>query len=228
MVHSIALICTGRSAKPAPECRQQRSRMKGDLHVVQRIQKRDRRLSKVSNTLLKKLSKTSRNKALTYSTVRPHCYSSSDFARSCEMIIHQNTLASRRRLLRAKQSGRRVLNVCDISHDDDVIALIVSERSDCGVEKIATTATKTAGSLQSVSEARVCLFGDSSSDYTLQKLHLDDGQQLFYVSRADRESSEYDSPWALGLDKLTFKLARRKVARMLGVRLSEDDGVDDS
>jgi hypothetical protein len=198
--------------------------MKGDLQVLLRIEKRDRRLERHNKILKTRLSKTRRNRSKSYKTVHAHCYSPTDFAKVSEIKVHQNTLASRRRLLRGKVGGKRAFNVSELVDElEEVSALVVSSRGDCGPEQIAATATKTELANHTLSDARVCLFSDDTHNHMLHKLHLEDGQQIFYVVQVDVNESDHACPWSLGLDSHTYCRIRYQAAKMQGLELLIQD-----
>jgi hypothetical protein len=198
--------------------------MRGDLQVLSRIEKRDRRLDRSGRSLGRRLSKTARNRSRGYSTVRAQCYSPSDFANCCEITAHKNTLATRRRLLREKAGGKRAFNVAELVDElEDVLAVIVSVRDVGGPEHIAEAATTKECSVQTISHAGVCLFSNDTERYILKKLHLEDGQQLFYVVKSDALDDSHECPWALGLDRRTYDRIKTQASKMHGLKLLESD-----
>eukprot|EP00966_Prymnesium_polylepis_P331688 7387261-Prymnesium_polylepis.2 len=161
---------------------------------------------------------------MSYSTVNAHCYSPSDFANYCEITAHKNTLATRRRLIREKAGRKRAFNVAELVDElEDVLAVIVSVRDVGDPEHIAEAATKKQCSVQTISDASVCLFFNDTERYLLQKLHLEDGQQLFYVVKSNSLHDSHECPWALGLDRRTYDRIRTQAAKMHGLELLEPD-----
>ena len=206
--------------------------MKGDTTVVERLERESRRSDRASRLIRKKLDKSKRNqkKQRTVPWAILPCWTGNFFADSSSFPRLSATITSRRRLLRIKDGRAHAFYVGElVSGFEEVAALIVAcanQKSDS--QRIADTCLKEAGTKCVVSEALVHLFecdidvdigGNLYKHACIQKLHLQDGQTLFWVVGSN--TIPEGCPWELGLDSYCYKRFQIEAARLLSVRLPE-------
>lgn len=196
------------------------AQMKGDVNVLKRIDRRDRRAEKAARGIKKKLLKTKRyTKAQKIVTVVLPNLPSNHFSKNCELVQHPNIFCSKRRLLRSKVDGKREFNLSEIVEDfEEPVALVVSSRVAGDAGRVSVVASKSDSALVKISDARVHLFDTPDQTFELRKIHLQDGQYIFYVckSEADDTSECFQAPWALGLDRRLYETVQKRAAFMEG------------
>ena len=195
--------------------------MKGDVKVLQRIDRRDRRYEKAARGMKKRLMKTKRH-ARAETLVKaffPHM-PSNQFSKNCELTQHPKIFASKRRLLRSKVEGKREFNISEVVEDfEHPVALLVSSRVGGGAYRVARVAGKSDSQFAKISDAQVHMFDTPDQIFALRKIHLQDGQYIFYVCKYV-QAAGYDSfnaPWELGLDGLLYETLRKRAAFMEGL-----------
>lgn len=226
-------IDTQLRARPAMDLAQTAiEEMKGDTNVVERLERESFRSDRASRLIRKKLDKSKRNqkKQRTVPVAILPSWSSNFFADSSSFPSLSATITSRRRLLRVKDGIQQAFYVGElVSGFEEVAALVVvcaTEKSDS--QRIADTCLKEDGTKFVVSDAVVHLFecdidveicGETYKHVCIQKLHLQDGQTLFWV--VGRKDVPRSCPWELGLDSYCYKKFQAEAAKLLAVRITE-------
>ena len=211
--------------------------VQGDIHVLTRIAKADRRASKAACKLKRKLDRSKRNRKHRDEIVqgKPAPVLPIGFASSSHIIAHGQLPRVRDRLLNATgEDTRRLFYVSDIvSGFEDVVALIVSCRSKrAHVGALCDTISGVNSSTHQVSESGVLLFttdhdiamGDRKGrNVVVYKVHASNGMFVFYATVLDETVAPHaprtSPPWGLGLDKPTFRRIQSEVAKMTSVDL---------
>jgi len=212
--------------------------MRGDVGVLKRIEKADRRADKASKRLIKKLARSSIG-APPCTTVRATTFLPSSFAPTLAKpnCGHASGLVRVQRQIESARdsSGNRAFLVCELlaTEDEEPEALLVIERSALADTKLLerALASKEAASRHlplRVSHAQTKLLhcddeslqvGTRATDCVyLSRLRIGEGGLIFYGRDSARGSSTL-APRALGLDAKTFQCAQRLAARLLGARL---------
>ena len=204
--------------------------MKGDTTVVERLERESFRSDRASRLIRKKLDKSKRNqkKQRTVPSAILPSWTSNFFAESSSFPRLSATITSRRRLLRIKDGTKHAFYVGElVSGFEEVAALVVAcanEKSDS--QRVADTCLKEGGTKCVVSDALVHLFecdidvnigGKPYKHACIQKLHLQDGQTLFWVVGSNSLPSS--CAWELGLDSYCYKKFQAEAAKLLSVRL---------
>lgn len=209
--------------------------MRGDTAVLKRLERESLRFDRASLLIKKKLDKSKKNKQKqrTVPTAALPSWKSNFFADSSSFPHLSATITSRRRLLRIKDASKHAFYVGElISGFEEVAAIVVAcanEKSDS--QRIADTCLKEGGTKCVVSDAIVHLFecdigvdigGSTYKHACIQKLHLQDGQTLFWVVGSN--TLPRSCPWELGLDSYCYRAFQTTAARLLSVRIPEQDG----
>lgn len=213
--------------------------VQGDVGILDRIRKADRRADRASQRLIKKLARTKRNKRLAqHVTVESPPFHGLSFANALDPIFKQDVVAAKRRLAKARdENGHRAFYVdelCCGSDDESVGMLVVMARSALASPSHACIAvTKDTRSQMKQSRGRVCILkqtgsvplefaGTIGNCVTLRMIHADAIPTLLYASVHDSGDSSVrsqDQPRSLGLDRDTTDRLQSVVSRMLGARL---------
>jgi len=206
--------------------------MKGDVHVLRRIQQQDKKAEKASRLLIKKLSRKRRNQHKHSMLKSPHIHTLS-FASEANFVKHNEMSVVLRRLVKARDDNdKRAFYVDELGCDmDEPLTLLVAPRSKDACEHlVAKRATKNNLSMAKCSSYKVCMLeactgsniqlgNNSSSQVIVQKLHMDNGVTLFYAYTPNTRVHDASPPWSLGLDRATFTQIQSKLVRMLGAEL---------
>lgn len=207
--------------------------VRGDVHVLKRIEKSDRRAERVSRILIRKLSRKKKNQRSHIVTKSPILHPLS-FASETNFLRHDKMVVAQRRLVKARDhNGRRAFYVEEIGVDDEEpLTLLVAPKSEGSCEDlVAKMATKDDSSQARSSESFVCLLESDgaislgkkqSTSVHLKKLHIDNGITLFYAYTKPHNETKPSPPWTLGLDKQTFLELQLKLTRILGSRMATD------
>lgn len=211
--------------------------VQGDVGVLKRIEKADRRASKAACKIKRKLDRSKKNRKHRGSIVQgtPAPVLPIGFTSSSHIIAHGQLPRVRDRLLLATgEDERRLFYVSDIVINfEDIVALIVSCRSrQAHVGALCDVISGVKSSTHNVSESGVLLFttnddiemGDRTGrNVVVYKVHADNGMFVFYATVIDEtmapHATRVSPPWGLGLDKPTFKRIQSEVARMTSVDL---------
>ena len=208
---------------------------KGDVHVLKRIDKADRRADKATKRLMRALAKTNRNnrKKVVPVAVTLPTWPALSFTDDTHMIPHADLKAVSRRLKRKKDGKRRIFSTGEVLEGfERVIRLIVVPRHPCAnVQTLAAVAAKDDGAAFKISPNRVLLFytqnednriltGQSSSTHVfLRKVVLRDEHVVFFASAEDT-IGDCAPPRVMQLDKESYGRIQRSVAGMVGAQIS--------
>ena len=214
----------------------------GDVHVLNRLEKADRRADRAARRLIRKLSHTKRNKkAANYPRVTSPHFHATSFASATNLIYHESMVIAKRRLNKARDTnGNRAFYVdelaCDLDQDEP-LGLVVMPRSETASPAlVGSCITKDINAQTSVSTNSVTVLlplgttvlqnvGErvAGNSVALCKLHVSNGVTLFYayVQNTSPTSQPSSDPWCLGLDRKTTKCIQGIVARMLGAKFEE-------
>ena len=210
--------------------------MKGDVSVLDRIEKRDNRHARLTNSLKRRLDRRNRGLKLeqlpviaTGPTLVPVSYSE-----NCNIVAHENLDTARQKLLLARGSaGKRTFLISDVVDGfEDVMALIVGFRRrddmDMDMDLLCECLGGSRGS-QRLSQSNVLLMrteadlpevGGASRNIVVYKMHVDNGMFVFYVSMAD-DNVAASQPFSLGLDRSTYTRIQTETARMFSISLEQ-------
>tara|TARA_B110001450_G_scaffold161085_1_gene150168 strand:- start:1611 stop:2237 length:627 start_codon:yes stop_codon:yes gene_type:complete len=205
----------------------------GDIHILKKIEKADRRANKAAKRVAAALAKTSRNKRKsTPIAVMQPTWPALSFADEAHIITNPNMKAVSRRLRRKKVGKHRVFSVGEVLEGLETVAcLLVVPRQVCAtIQELADSACKEEGAEFAVSESRVLLFhtrsssekvttgGIESTHIFLRKVTLRGAHPVFYAC-AENLQGECSPPRALHLDKEAYGRIQRSVAGMVGVHI---------
>lgn len=206
---------------------------KGDVHVLKRIDKADRRADKATKRLMNALARTKRNKrkAAPTAVTRP-TWPVLSFAEDTHIIPHPNLQAVSRRLKRKKVDKRRIFSMGEILEGfETVVRLLVVPKLPCATtQTLAAVAAKDEAVTYAISPERVLLFytrskedsiltGPSSSTHVfLRKVILGGDHAVFYASAEEMRGS-MQPPRAFNLDKEVYGRIQRSVAAMVGAQM---------
>lgn len=203
----------------------------GDVHVLKRIEKQDRRAEKVSQLLIRKLSRKKRNKRLSRLIVQsPKVYPLS-FASATNFVLNEETVVAQRRLVKARdEDGKRAFYVGEIGccEEGAMALLVVPKSKGASAELLCERVLKIKPNNVKMSSQCVCVIqacesyklyihGHTTTRALLRKLHIENGVSVFYV--APCTNTPDSPPWCLGLDKKTYTEIQWKLAKLLGAKL---------
>jgi len=206
---------------------------KGDVHVLERLEKEDRRKEKAARKLIKKLSR--RRAGDSHAVVKSPQFHSMSFASATTLICHDDTIEAQRRLFKARDTeDRRAFFVGEISRAfDEPTCLVLAPRTpDATPELVGRAVTKDTNSRYKASTAAVyvlqqhgkeplTLGGKTGDSVCVRKLHLHNGLTVFYADLVSEGSPAPSPPYALGLDRKTLKDIQSLLARLMGFQLQE-------
>lgn len=212
---------------------------KGDIHVLDRLEKSDRRADRAARCLIRKLARTKRNgKGANHPVVTSPSFHAMSFASETNLIFHEDMLLAKRRLSKARDSEDHrafyVDELCGGGLDpDEPGGLVVMPRSkEADHNLVAECITKNTRTLTKTSKDSITLLRATdnttiqSADVTgnrvvVCKLHMNNGMTLFYawVPRGADSSLSHAEPWRLGLDRKTTTSMQTVVARLIGAKL---------
>ena len=212
---------------------------KGDIHVLDRLEKSDRRADRAARCLIRKLARTKRNsKVANHPVVTSPSFDVMAFARETNLIFHDDMLLAKRRLSKARDmDGNRAFYVDELCggglDPDEPGGLVVMPRSkkadhnlvgEC-ITKNTRTLTKTSNDsvalLQAKGSTTIQSAGVMGDRLVVCKLHVNNGMTLFYarVLEGTDSSLSHTEPWRLGLDRKTIASMQTVVARLIGAKL---------
>lgn len=200
---------------------------------MDRIEKRDRRRERASSKISKALEKKKRAPVRGTQSVRECSLPPMAFSPQSDIISHQNTAASMRRIYRKKVGKKHVFYVGEILQGfEEVAALIVApaeQTASPGVLAETMSSFSRDRSIKfTVSEARVPLLESAGptpietglhrgSRVYVRKIHFEDGQFVFYLTAEDAVDGA--APWALGIDAAIYKRLQTTACSMFGLRI---------
>jgi hypothetical protein len=203
----------------------------GDVNVLLRLEKQDRRADRASQKLIKKLAKTRKNRAAPHiELVTPFNMSMNNFSTQPRLVTHRNTNCVQRRASRARGSDeKRAFFVAEalLGKDDDGVVVVVPRTQYGTLDFLAATISKQENPEYSVSSLSVVIL-QSDTPLTLgpntgrfvcvRKLCLGKDQIVFYASCIDTATST--PPRTIGVDAKIYGKLQSTVARLAGWKLS--------
>lgn len=192
----------------------------GDVHVLARIEKLDRRAAKAARHIQKKL-------AIRYRQIGPKnelAFSLVDrgslkFTTRVQLKETDVAHAFLRRLARVKAAdGKRAFYVDELcGHDDAPLAPVaICKEAGGGLTLACDAVRKGEDAAARVSKSTPLLKGqDGEQSATLRRIDLKGGT-FFLVERGESQGAQ---PALLGLDSRMFEQAQKRAMRMLGARL---------
>lgn len=207
---------------------------RGDVHVLKRIDKQDRRSDRVTRKLMRKLGRTRRNqKAASYPVLCSPSFNSMSFASATNLIFREEMVVAKKRLMRARDSdGKRAFYVAEVFEvDDEPLNLLVIPRTSNATPRLCGQAvTKDPESNPRVSASTVTLLETSNAasfeiagtptlKLLVQKVHIQNGLSIFYGTSQELPTQTRADPWSLGLDSKTTIELQRVAAGLLGAQL---------
>lgn len=206
----------------------------GDVNVLKRIDKADRRADKATKRLVAALAKTSRNKKkrMPIAVMQP-TWPALSFAQNTHIIPHSDMRTASRRLHRKKASKHRVFSVGEVLEGfETVVRLLVVPKQDCATaQMLSDVVCKEDGTSFQISTNRVLLFctqssseniktgGAESTHVFLRKVTLRGEHSVFYASAEDPMGGG-SPPMVFHLDKDVYGRIQRSVAGMVGAQMS--------
>ena len=201
--------------------------MRGDVHVVERLEREDRRKNRAARKLIKKLYGRGRSE---HAVVRSPQFSSSAFASDTTLICHQDTIQAQRRLFKARDADdKRAFFVGEVSREfDEPTCLVVAPRTAHATPQLAgCVVTKDTGARSKTSSVTVCVLEQSGrvglslanktgDAVNVRKLHIQNGLTVFYADVMAHNAVTLSPPYTLGLDRKTFTDIQRLIARLAG------------
>lgn len=204
--------------------------MRGDTAALARLERESRRSDRSSRLIKKRLDKSKINQKRQGSVPLAAIpfFKSDCFSDSSSFSLTAATITSRRRLLRIQDGGKHAFYVGEIvSLFEEVAALIVAcAHAKSDAQRISDTCMKEAGTRCVASDATVHLFGcdvdvniggEMYKHVCIKKLHLQDGQTLFWI--VGKNEPPLNCPWELGLDGHCYRNIQSQAARLLSVRM---------
>ena len=202
----------------------------GDVDVLKRIERQDRRAEKASQLLIKKLSRKKRNQRLSTAIVEAPTLPPMAFASATNFVMHEDTVVAQRRLVKARdEDGKRAFYVGEIgSSEDGAMALLVVPKSkganaDLLCERVLKrrpTNVKVSSQcvcvIQSCGNEKLFIHNETTTRALLRKVHIENGVSVFYVTPCANTNDS--PPWSLGLDKKTYTELQWKLSRLLGAK----------
>ena len=211
---------------------------RGDVHVLDRLEKADRRADRAARRLMRKLARTKRNrKAASHPTVTSPFFDATSFASATNLIANGDVLVAKRRLAKARDTGGHrafyVDELCGGLDPEQPCGLVVMPRSQDAdpdlVGKCITqdchTRTKTSTDfvtiLHAADRTTIQSAGVTGNQVAVCKVHVDNGMTLFYAHllQSTDVAPLHANPWRLGLDRETTTCIQTIVARLLGAKL---------
>ena len=211
---------------------------RGDVHVLDRLEKSDRRADRATRLLIRKLGRTKRNrKTASHPTVTSPSFHATSFASETNLIYDEGVLAAKRRLIKARDShGHRAFYVDELAgylDAEEPRGLVVVPRSQLAAPEWvgkcitkddharSTTSADSVILLHATDNTTIYCAGVTGNKVNVCKLHVSNGMTLFYARvMHDTDASLHScNPWRLGLDKKTTVSMQHVVARLLGAKL---------
>lgn len=208
---------------------------KGDVHVLKRIDKADRRADKATKRLMLALAKTSRNnrKKVVPVAVTLPTWPALSFTDDTHIIPHADLNAVSRRLKRKKDGKRRIFSTGEVLEGfETVTRLIVVPKQPCAtVQTLAAVAAKDDGATFKISPNRVLLFytrnednriitGQSRSTHVFLRKVVLRGEHVVFYASAEDPSGDCAPPRVMNLDSESYGRIQRSVAGMVGAQMS--------
>ena len=204
----------------------------GDIDVLKRINKQDKRADRAARILIKKLSSKQRNKKLPYAIARRPTLPLLAFASETNFAAHEDVVVAQRRLVRARdENGKRAFYVCELGSTEDGAAtlLVVPKSRGASTQllceqilKRKPTRVKTSDCcvriLESCGPQDLHINGAYATQIFLTKVHVENGITVFYALHCQNAADS--PPWSLGLNKATYTEIQSKVAKLLGAKLT--------
>jgi hypothetical protein len=204
---------------------------KGDVHVLDRLEKEDRRKEKAARKLIKKLSR--RRGGASHAVVKSPQFHSMSFASATSLICHDETIQAQRRLFKARDAeDKRAFFVGEISRafDEPTCLVLAPRTTDASPDLVGRAATKDTNAQSKPSTAAVCVLeqhgdqplkvgGKTGAAVYVRKLHLHNGLTVFYADLLPEGQPALSPPYALGLDRKTLADLQNLLARLLGFEL---------
>lgn len=214
--------------------------MRGDVGVLKRLDRKQRRADRSSVRLARKLARTMRNKRRAlFPTVHVPSATSAVFASVCDCGKSAAIKAVLRRCMRAKSDGVRCfvgsMWMDGLEQAGGVLVMPkVAEASPTALFRIASKGSLDAtGDVSSrLSQSRVLLCTAAASSVPIdtggskgralfvRRLDMPNGCAAFYATAEDEEQSGA-SPRALGLDMPTYLKLQETAVRLLGAQRVE-------
>lgn len=203
----------------------------GDVDVLERIERRDRRTNRYTRKLIRKLAKTKRNikASSNYQVCTRSVFHSIAFTGHVGNGHNNETI--RRRLLRARNAeGSRMFYVGDASETlDGPSVLVVAARTQVSSERaIARAVHKESTALPTSISAPVCLLmartnetlalaGSEGVAISIRSVFLKQYGRVLYAECS--ACIPVGQPRVLGVDKSTFAALQVAVSRMIGAKI---------
>lgn len=207
---------------------------KGDVHVLARMDRQDKRAERITRKLIRKLARTRRNqRAADYAVLTPPAFHSMSFASATNLIPNDQTVVAKRRLVKSKdEDGKRAFYVGEIFEvDDEPLSLLVIPRTLSSTpdmcaraitkdsQAVARVSSCTVTLLESSGERNLQVAGHPTRTLLVQKVHVPNGLTLFYAGHETLATQTRSEPWSLGLDSRTTKELQKVAAGLLGAQL---------
>ena len=188
---------------------------KGDVNVLKRLDKQDKRADRAARRLIRKLEKRKRSKP--HAIVEPPEFPPGAFASEANFVTNDETAVAQRRLAKARDAeGHRAFCLVVVPRSSlaspDLLCERVLKREPQSVKLSAHAVC----ALQTRDGHELSLGGRAATRVAVRKVHIENGLTVFYVIPHDSATAP---PYTLGLDRRTYNGMQAKLARLLGAEL---------
>lgn len=215
--------------------------MRGDVNVLRRLARSERRAAHSARLIAKKLAKTSRNRRRAlFPRVQGVGWTRDALAGHFLCDSHPETTKAVRRILHARGTEGRSFYVSQIMDGiDDVVALVVVPKSTTATPETVVQALHKVEAPEPkvwhLSQRRFSLFstvsesvpaqvaGVSGHHVFVRKLSTMGFPSMFYVQVEPFETGQNSTPRALGVDGWLYQRLLRSAADAIGAQLITDD-----
>lgn len=199
---------------------------KGDVNVLKRLDKQDKRADRAARRLIRKLEKRKRSKP--HAIVEPPEFPPGAFASEANFVTNDETAVAQRRLAKARDAeGHRAFCVDEVGQEDASVLVVVPRSSLASPDLLCERVLKREPQSVKLSAHAVCalqtrdghelsLGGRAATRVAVRKVHIENGLTVFYVIPHDSATAP---PYTLGLDRRTYNGMQAKLARLLGAEL---------
>ena len=209
----------------------------GDVDVLKRIEKQDKKADKACRLLMKKLSRKKRGKrnfSTDPITVRLTSFPSISFSSEAKFAYNEETATALRRIKKCKDDrGKRAFYVGEIGCIDEVPAsfIVIPRNKEATIPLACQSALKQEGTVVQVMTNCVCVFESVTEDGILicdeyaqkivvQKVRMQNGVAFFFA--ASGTGKLCSQPSCMGLTKSIFKQMQLTLVKLFGAALNAE------
>ena len=202
--------------------RKHASAMRGDVHAVARLKKRDDRSDKAAASIKRKLDRKNGNRLRALRAAHGEVVPASEYAAAPPKLANVDSWRKAIDCLRDSRS-KRMFILADIWHGDDAAALVVADASDEACQRRLHDAIDCVGATDDMlilsTSAPIKMGASRGSFVTVRKLIMRDGSCVFRLALADAPSAGLSAK-ALGIDVEMHGQLAAQAARLTGVTVT--------